>query len=118
MTEEQRTNMNAWIKALESGNYRQGTGLLRQIMNDNAPSYCCLGVLCEINGLPRATESDRIYVYPNSYTSAVNTSHDWFTQTTGLDGDVQFALASANDKNNNFREVVAQLRLYLEHYAR
>ena len=34
----------AWIKALRSGEYEQGTGYLRS--EDN--KFCCLGVLCDI----------------------------------------------------------------------
>lgn len=32
-----------WVKALRSGEYKQGTGKLQQGEN-----YCCLGVLCKI----------------------------------------------------------------------
>lgn len=34
-----------WVKALRSGKYKQGRGLLR---NDN-DGYCCLGVLCDLH---------------------------------------------------------------------
>lgn len=34
-----------WIEALRSGKYKQATGKLR--VDD---SYCCLGLLCEIQG--------------------------------------------------------------------
>lgn len=34
-----------WMAALRSGEYRQGTGALR---NSQTGRYCCLGVLCEI----------------------------------------------------------------------
>lgn len=40
LTEEQFTN---WIEALRSGNYKQGTGKLR----DKNNCYCCLGVLAD-----------------------------------------------------------------------
>lgn len=33
----------AWVKALRSGNYKQGQGALRQ--HDR---FCCLGVLCDL----------------------------------------------------------------------
>jgi hypothetical protein len=36
----------AWIKALRSGEYEQGTELLKT--GDGA--YCCLGVLCKVAG--------------------------------------------------------------------
>jgi hypothetical protein len=34
-----------WIKALESGKYKQGTQVL---CNANDNTYCCLGVLCDL----------------------------------------------------------------------
>lgn len=39
--------MKKWVKALLSGKYKQGRGLLKQ-QDKNKISYCCLGVLCEI----------------------------------------------------------------------
>lgn len=37
-----------WVEALESGNFPQGTGS----MNYDG-KFCCLGVLCEVAGLPK-----------------------------------------------------------------
>lgn len=37
-------NVNKWLKALRSGEYRQGRGQLR----NNKGEYCCLGVACEV----------------------------------------------------------------------
>ncbi len=37
-----------WLEALESGNYKQGQGVLRSSTDE----YCCLGVLCELLNLP------------------------------------------------------------------
>jgi hypothetical protein len=34
----------AWVKALRSGDYKQGRSVLRR----NDDTYCCLGVLCEL----------------------------------------------------------------------
>lgn len=36
-----------WIEALRSGQYRQARNTLR-FMGHDGPSYCCLGVLCEL----------------------------------------------------------------------
>lgn len=36
-----------WIEALRSGAYKQGQKQLKK-----GASYCCLGVLCEVAGLP------------------------------------------------------------------
>lgn len=38
-----------WLKALRSGKYKQGQGMLR----DHSGAYCCLGVLCEVLGAER-----------------------------------------------------------------
>lgn len=40
--------LKKWVAALRSGRYKQGTGYLR----DNEDLYCCLGVLCEVQGIP------------------------------------------------------------------
>lgn len=37
-----------WISALRSGQYKQGRGRLR----NEDDHYCCLGVLCEVMGIP------------------------------------------------------------------
>jgi hypothetical protein len=36
-----------WANALRSGRFKQGRGGLAKMVGDN-PSYCCLGVLCEL----------------------------------------------------------------------
>ena len=43
-----KENRKEWVKALRSGKYEQGTG---KLINQGA--YCCLGVACEIQGLPK-----------------------------------------------------------------
>lgn len=44
---ELEEHRKAWIAALRSGNYKQGTQYLRRVDD----TYCCLGVACEISGL-------------------------------------------------------------------
>lgn len=39
----------AWLDALRSGRYRQGTGALRTDL-DGAPHHCCLGVAEDVRG--------------------------------------------------------------------
>ena len=39
-----REDLEAWLTALRSGEYRQGNGYLR-VGPSSAPKYCCLGVL-------------------------------------------------------------------------
>lgn len=57
---------NAWLAALRSGEFKQGSGYLK-VERSYGTYYCCLGVLCEIlrvdlkkgpNGVFRYTEKD------------------------------------------------------------
>lgn len=50
--------VSKWIEALRSGDYKQGNRLLRDI-EDN---YCCLGVLCEVMGVPVEPKGS-LYLY-------------------------------------------------------
>ena len=43
-----------WLVALESGEYKQGRGRLR---DDNG--FCCLGVACDLSGLGEWTPLNR-----------------------------------------------------------
>lgn len=40
--------MEKWTKELESGRYRQTTGVLKKPRSAKAYGHCCLGVLCDI----------------------------------------------------------------------
>lgn len=40
-----------WVEALESGDYNQGQGLLKQVVDEGKVQHCCLGVLCEVAGV-------------------------------------------------------------------
>jgi hypothetical protein len=44
-----------WVKALRSGEYKQARKKLR-----DGENYCCLGVLCQIAGLPIDEDGDSV----------------------------------------------------------
>lgn len=48
-----------WVKALRSGKYKQGRGMLRN--NDN--EFCCLGVLCDLFDQSRWIKRENGYSY-------------------------------------------------------
>lgn len=50
---ERIEGLKAWIAALRSGEYTQGSGLLVQESNGKL-EHCCLGVACEVAGLKRS----------------------------------------------------------------
>lgn len=49
---------NMWIEALRSGKYKQGR---RRLFGDDA--YCCLGVACELLGIPKKQDSVGAWVF-------------------------------------------------------
>ena len=42
---------DAWVAALRSGEYAQGTETLRHPLEENYTEYCCLGVLADVCGI-------------------------------------------------------------------
>ena len=41
-----------WVEALRSGEYQQGEENLHKQLPNGKDLYCCLGVLCDIEGVP------------------------------------------------------------------
>lgn len=99
-----------WIEALESGKYAKTTGTLRRIGNRNSiydsvppDSFCCLGVLCDIQGVvSRRFETITEFIFEKEIVSTgmappgfCNLSH------TALG-----TLAELNDETDTFAEKV------------
>lgn len=56
-----KSKAKKWSEALRSGKYKQTReGYLR-----NGEYYCCVGVLCEINGEPTMEEANTFMGWPN-----------------------------------------------------
>jgi len=108
-----------WLTALRSGEFKKGKGYLRN-KND---MYCCLGVFCEINDIPKMIHTDGHYEYngnPGSFSSA-NT----FYNVLGKYGDFQAFeikisthdhyydnLAVINDNTETFEDVIEVIEKY------
>lgn len=45
-------NIRKWVDALRSGDYQQGQGALHNIVSEDEHYYCCLGVACDLSGVP------------------------------------------------------------------
>jgi hypothetical protein len=92
---------DAWLKALRSGAYQQGIGVLRQRGDDNKDYFCCLGVAADIcdNTLWGAYdyEGHKPFAYDGLYS---------FTKFYGpndvLEPDFVQHLISMNDKDKPF----------------
>jgi hypothetical protein len=46
--EAQKTRLEAWVKALRSGKYKQICDRLRATINVSSSGFCCLGVACDL----------------------------------------------------------------------
>lgn len=80
-----------WIAALESGTYAKGKYQLRsEAYGDEAPVFCCLGVLCEIDGAEPTGSS--------------------FVTTDNISKNDQHTLAKLNDNSDTFEDVVVRIR--------
>lgn len=60
LTAQQKRVRRKWIAALRSGEYKQGTGMLRRrhkVYSEDRVGHCCLGVLCEVLGVKYREEA-------------------------------------------------------------
>lgn len=56
-----------WIEALRRGAYKQTQGTLRLVEGKKKPSFCCLGVLCDLPANSRWNDEDK-YVHAGTVT--------------------------------------------------
>lgn len=87
----------AWVQALRSGRYKQGTGGLRNDEKKGSSAFCCLGVLAQEAGV---LDKD------GCYAGGVNSD---FLNKGELDApipdDIQVFLAELNDNHKRFRTI-------------
>ena len=90
-----------WVKALRSGHYEQGVGVLLDYDDDEGRKrFCCLGVLCDIvnpDGWNQNTHpfeaDDESYISPEGL------------ERVGLTDEVQRELGSMNDEKMPFADI-------------
>ncbi len=82
-----------WVKALRSGEYRQG----RELLKSSAGAFCCLGVLCDIQGA--------VFDNPLLFSMGMQTSHVPPVYSGGLGLNDQTYLAEKNDNGQSFIEI-------------
>lgn len=93
----------AWTEALRSGKYDQGYGSLALIDSHGNESFCCLGVLCDLDGgFWTRNEGQAAWQYH------LNEDHDGignYAPGAGIPQVVQGVLAKANDEGVKFSEI-------------
>ena len=114
---------NLWVKALESGEYPQGTNQLRSSIG-----LCCLGVLCDLHARehPEIAATQEV---PGRYMAEVATLPEQVMQWAGM-GSVEgelldplglpkmakkvhssnTSLAALNDDGLNFKQIAKVIR--------
>lgn len=107
-----------WVKALESGKYRRGAGALHEGRN-----YCCLGVLCKVQGRLECHDEGTFTDAGSSHSQigVLSKSNPCFEQLNGvgdlpkgvhvsIGDDIPFlSLAELNDSNRVGFKTIAKI---------
>jgi len=104
-----------WLKALRSGDYTQEKYKLKQFTDDGT-TYCCLGVLCEIQKRPQDISNEDLALFDN-----LNATLSWHNPAHAMLGTCGLfpsqvritigycseflSLASCNDAGFTFDEI-------------
>ncbi len=105
---------NKWVKALRSGEYKQGSGQLK----DSSPLFCCLGVLAQIVDPEQKTWHPEEGYFANEEKPGVWGIERHETQAKllgkgGLGVGVAYKLADFNDTGNSFQWIASYIERYL-----
>lgn len=93
-----------WVEALRSGDYAQTKGTLKY-QDVTSVSYCCLGVLCDVAGIPiEASVFDDEGMLDEGPQEVYNKLRDMIPDRE--DGSFYYAsLMSMNDGGSSFNEI-------------
>jgi len=104
-----------WCEALRSGEFKQGTGKLRQVDEHDGKKYCCLGILCELysKDLEKKKKPSTNLYYKNLLLPLE--VQKWagfrvdvgicFNKYKGKDGLMYSSLSSLNDSGITFKGI-------------
>jgi hypothetical protein len=90
----------SWVHALRSGNFKQGRGALHDLTNG---SYCCLGVLCKIAGVPERINRD----HSGTFDKQSVFLSDRLLAEFDIPGELETKLSNKNDCGASFAEIAA-----------
>lgn len=115
----------AWLDALESGEYKQGEGCLRQEVASGEFEYCCLGVAAELMGGEwerdyhmepfKLKGSNLLSSLPYEMWLELKLYHNQGGVAAGQ-SEARKSLAYLNDSGYSFKEIAALLRTNPEKY--
>ena len=102
-----------WIEALKSGTYQKG----KHRLNHNN-EYCCLGVLCELEGLKKVQYNDTFYYGEDGCLSVLPSDSKYFNlllrsgEFKGFKINNCGSLAQLNDCTQTFSSIIKVIKMY------
>lgn len=93
--------MKKWVKALRSGKYKQGRSLM---YNEYENTYCCLGVLCAINGI-ELDEGQSVIKSQHISKLDISTVSGELPKTYKVGGYKKYQLSALNDSGLSFKQI-------------
>lgn len=108
-----------WVKALRSGEYKQGSSALRTVIH-NDERFCCLGVLCDLYSIEHKKDEWSLKEGGGSYNHNGSGGYpsqkvlDWAGLYCSAGdfvtiGDDNETLASMNDLGYTFKEIATAI---------
>ena|SRR5688500_9528422 len=99
----------AWIKALESGEYKQGKGALANRRDGNF-DFCCLGVACMVDGRS-AVRINGLAFLPEKLSEKLDIDYrGCFISNVKHRGKIYLNLAQMNDAGVSFKTIAKVIR--------
>lgn len=101
---------NRWVRALLSGKYQQTQGRLRRTVPlfSYDAGYCCLGVLCDIDGNVEQRDEPGVeiveFLFPTNE-SSITSITDSYREEIGLSEDDMHVLMQMNDDGKDFNTI-------------
>jgi hypothetical protein len=92
-----------WIKALRGGGYNQAEGRLK--VTSHKPSYCCLGVLCQLSVNDGGGYKEHL--------EGMGTLPDNMLHWMGMSGENQAKLIDLNDDGTSFKDIANYIETFI-----
>lgn len=99
--------IDAWIAALRSGKYMQGTSALTSFVFDGIELDCCLGVSCKLAGVEREREADKFFYGSDRYETDSDSGPMKEFNSIALPNEVQAWLGLSSDSGSIFHPYMA-----------